>query len=115
MLHITSRPYTTRILSILLFGGVFALGGCSDSIQKAAPSQQEKAIADKACQLTTQILQRGEGAYRECMKVELDRKVTDTFYQAHAILENGDDQQMGIRLADKDSEEITVVLKRMGW
>lgn len=115
MPHMTPRSYTARILSVVLLGSAFALGGCSNSIQKLAPSQQEQAIADKACQLTTQILQRREGDYHECMKVELDRQVTDTFYQAHAILENGDDQQMGIRLSDKNSEEITVVLKRTGW
>ena len=104
-----------RFLAVAVLGSVVALAGCNGDVnKKSTPSKQEEAIAVKACQLTTQLMQRGEGGYRECIKVDLDRKVTDTFYQAHAILENGEEQPMGIRLADKDSEDVTVTL-RSGW
>lgn len=110
----TLSAQVSRMLSVAVLGGMLALTGCNSDIHKTAPSQQEEAIATKACQLTTQLMQRGDTNH-ECIKVELDRKVTDTFYQAHAILEDGGEQPMGIRLVDKESQEITIVLRGSLW
>lgn len=116
MSMMTSRAAATRWLTTALLGGAVALNGCSNDIQKMGPSPQEDAIATKACQLTTQVLERSDVAgYHECIKVELDRKVTDTFYQAHAILDNGADQPMGIRVTNKETQDITIVLRNTSW
>lgn len=113
---LTTTPATpiSRFLSVVLLGSALALSGCHSDIQKTVPSQQEEAVAAKACQLTTQLMQRGDTNH-ECIRVELDRKVTDTFYQAHAILEDGSEQPMGIRLVDKASQDITIVLRSALW
>lgn len=116
MLMMAPRSAVVCWFATALLGSAIALGGCSNDIQKMGPSPQEDAIATKACQLTTQVLERGDVAgYHECIKVELDRKVTDAFYQAHAILDNGADQPMGIRVTNKETQDITIVLRNTSW
>ena len=99
-----------------MLGGAVALIGCNNDIQKLGPSPQEDAIATNACQLTTQVLERGDAAeHHECIMVELHLRVTDTFYQAHAIPDNGAGQPIGGRTSHKETQHITIVLRNSSW
>lgn len=69
----------------------------------------DNSIAETACPVVSQIIKENVGRdAAQCVKVSLGEKVTDKFYKATAMLDNGNDIDITIELQANDMVYVRV-------
>jgi len=65
-------------------------------------------IEENAAELVTKISKQNYGSGTKCVKVEIDKKVTDELYKATAYLDNGNEMKISI-ITKGDDMRITIL------
>lgn len=68
---------------------------------------KQNGLASGACDVVTQIVEKHD-ITAKCVKVDITEKVTDDFYKANAILDNGREMKIVIKRVDDHQIYVTI-------